>query len=241
MMARSRQFHALAHQRVEFQRQLLRGAFFVRRLSRFQHLFYSVQQALRIEQHQLVKLLPLPFFYLASLQGLQVELDRSDRSLQFMSDRVDKAVVLLVAANFPDQKDGIEDEAGDDGAEENDAEKNSDALTPVEDDPTAADGEGHRRQANAEREEKVDCLLAADDAHREIVAGRVSGVRHNGCISAIGAIAISTEEHRGPKPRRRTNSGRAYDTSSPYCLLPLPGRDQVARRREERPGRGSRS
>jgi hypothetical protein len=32
-----------------------------------------------------------------------------------MSDRVDKAVVLLVAANFSDQKNRIQDEAGDDG------------------------------------------------------------------------------------------------------------------------------
>ena len=44
-----------------------------------------------------------------------------------MGDRVDEAVVLLVAANFADQKNRIENEAGDDGAKENDAQKN---LTP---------------------------------------------------------------------------------------------------------------
>ena len=50
-----------------------------------------------------------------------------------MSDRIDKAVVLLVAANFPDQKNRIQDEAGDDGPKKNDAKKNSDTLAPVKD------------------------------------------------------------------------------------------------------------
>src|ERR1700704_5652594 len=94
-----------------------------------------------------------------------------------MSDRVNETVVLLVAANFTDKKNCIEDEAGDYGAKENDAEKNFDALAPVEDDPTTADRERHRRQANAQREEEINRFLPADDPHREIVAGRVSGVR----------------------------------------------------------------
>ena len=94
-----------------------------------------------------------------------------------MGDGVDEAVVLLVAADFADQKNRIEDEAGDDGAKKNDAQKDLDALAPVEDDPAAADRTGQRRQANAQREEKINRLLPADDAHREIVAGQVSGVR----------------------------------------------------------------
>src|SRR5690348_6690931 len=97
-----------------------------------------MQQALGIEQHQLVELPPLRFSDLESLQSLNVEPDGSDRRLQFMGDRVDEAVMLLVAANFADEKNRIEDEAGDDGAKKNDAEKNFDALAPVEDDPAAA-------------------------------------------------------------------------------------------------------
>ena len=72
-----------------------------------------------------------------------------------MGDGVDEAVVLLVAANFAHQKDRIEDEAGDDGAEKDDAEENLDAFAPVEDDPAAADRNGHRGQANAKREKEV--------------------------------------------------------------------------------------
>jgi hypothetical protein len=94
-----------------------------------------------------------------------------------MSDGVDKAVMLLVAANFADQKDRIEDEPGRDGAKENDTQKNSDPLAPVEDDPATANRNRQPRQANSQGEEKINRLLAADDAHREIVKGEGEGVR----------------------------------------------------------------
>ena len=170
MMAHSRQFHALAHQRIEFHRQALRRAFLMRRLTRFQHLFHGVQQALGIEQHQLVELPPLRFFHLASLQSLQVEPDGGDRRLQFMGDRVDEAVVLLVAANFADQKNRIEDQPRDNDQKKYGAEKKLQTFAPVQDDPTDVQHDRRRNQANAQRDEKIDRLLPADDPHREIVA-----------------------------------------------------------------------
>src|SRR6266436_6363634 len=136
-----------------------------------------MQQALGIEQHQLVELPPLRFSDFESLQSLQVEPDGRDRRLQFMGDRVDEAVMLLVAANFTDEENRIEDEAGDDGAKKNDAKKNFDALAPVEDDPSAANRKRHRRQAHAQREEEINRFLPADDAHRRIVSGGRTGVR----------------------------------------------------------------
>jgi hypothetical protein len=99
-----------------------------------------------------------------------------------MRNRIDKAVMLLVAPNFADQKDRIEDKAGRDGAKENDAQKNSDALAPVEDNPAAANRNRQTRQANSEREKKINRLLPANDPHREIVKGRVSGVRCQGSL-----------------------------------------------------------
>jgi hypothetical protein len=88
-----------------------------------------------------------------------------------MSDGVDKAVMLLVAANFADQKNCIEDKPRRDGAKENDTEKNSDPLAPVEDNPATANRNRQPRQANSQGEEKINRLLAADNAHREIVKG----------------------------------------------------------------------
>ena len=189
-MARSRQFDALAHQRVEFHRQALRRAFLLRRLTRFQDLFHGVQQAVGIEQHELVELAPLRFFHLASLQGFEVEADGGDWRLQFVGDGVDEAVVLLVAANFADQKNRIEDEARNDGAKKNDAQKNLDALAPVEDDPAAANRTGERCQANAQREEEIDRFLAADDAHREIVMAQGEGVRSQVSGSAVASFGV---------------------------------------------------
>src|ERR1700688_1153203 len=104
-----------------------------------------------------------------------------------MSDRVDEAVMLLVAANFADEKNRIEDEASDYGAKKNDAEKNFDAFAPVEDDPAAADRERQCREANAKREEKINCFLAADDAHRKIVAGWGESVRW----ASLGGLIVT--------------------------------------------------
>ena len=87
-----------------------------------------MQQALGIEQHQLVELPPLRFFDFEALQSLKVEPDGRDRRLQFMGNRVDETVMLLVATNFADEKNRIENEPGDDGAKKNDAKKNLDAL-----------------------------------------------------------------------------------------------------------------
>ena len=136
-----------------------------------------MQQALGIEQHQLVELPPLRFSHLASLQSLKVQPDGRDRRLQFMGDRVDEAVVLLVAANFPDQKNRIEDQPHNDDEKKYGAEKKLQTFAPVQDDPTDVQYDRRCNQANAQRAEKINRLLPADDAHRKIVAGRVSGVR----------------------------------------------------------------
>src|SRR3981081_584133 len=109
-----------------------------------------------------------------------------------MGDRIDETVMLLVAANFADKKNRIEDEAGDDGAKKNDAEKNFNALAPVEDDPTAADRDRHRRHANAQREEEINRFLPADDPHRRIVAGGRTGVR-----SPVQGVRSRMEIFRG--------------------------------------------
>src|SRR5258708_9463202 len=85
--------------------------------------------------------------------------------------------MLLVAANFTHKKNGMEDKAGADGAKKKDAEKNFDALPPVEDDPAAADSDRQRRKADAKRKEEINRFLPADDPHREIVAGGRTGVR----------------------------------------------------------------
>jgi len=128
--------------------------------------------------------------------------------------------VLLVAANFADQKNRIEDESGNDSSKENDAKENSDALTPIEDDPSAAHRECHRRQADAQREKRINGFLAVDDAHREIVAGQGAGVR---------CWALSEEDFKEPQPVDSTSTLRRElylwmkKNSGAVCALALDG------------------
>ena len=52
-----------------------------------------------------------------------------------MGDGVEESVLAFIAADFADDENGVHDEAGDDDAEENDAENERDDATPVVDDP----------------------------------------------------------------------------------------------------------
>ncbi len=63
-----------------------------------------------------------------------------------MGDGIEEAVLLLVAPHFAHQKNSIEDDAGDDEAEENYAQDEGNDLAPVEDDPTDIE---HRAQREA--------------------------------------------------------------------------------------------
>ena len=113
---------------------------------------------------------PLRFVHFASLQRLQIKTNRRNRRLQFMCDRIDEAVMLLVAPNFADQKNRIQNQSRHDRAKKNNAQKNPDALPPVKDDPSTPHRKRHRRQADSQREEKIDGLLSANDPKPTIAA-----------------------------------------------------------------------
>src|SRR4051794_39454887 len=108
--------HATFHEGVEIhfnQMFLASGS-----LAGLKHLFDCVHQTIGIFEHETVKLSSLPILKFPPLQRLQVQSQRSDWSFQLVGDRVDEAVMLLVLADFADQKAGVQDESGDDGAEE---------------------------------------------------------------------------------------------------------------------------
>jgi hypothetical protein len=90
----------------------------------------------------------------------------------------------------------IKDKPSGDGAKKNNAQKNSNPLAPVEDNPAAADRNRQPRQANSQREEKINRLLAADDAHREIVKGEVEGVRSQVSVGRIVQILGGCQRNR---------------------------------------------
>jgi len=60
------------------------------------------------------------------------------------------------------------------------SQKELDLLTPVKNDPADVKCSGCHHQAYAQRDDKVDRLLPADDTHREILAGKVFDRRGRG-------------------------------------------------------------
>src|SRR5256885_17006689 len=100
-----------------------------------------MQQAVAVLEHDAVELLALVRVQLSRLQSLQIESNGRDRRLQLVRYRVQKRVVLFVATDLADEKDGIQDHPGDDQSKENDAQNRQHAGAPVEDNP--ADGQGH--------------------------------------------------------------------------------------------------
>jgi hypothetical protein len=77
--------------------------------------------------------------------------------------------MLLVAANLANQKTGIKNEAGGDGTEKDDAEKDLNVVLPIEDDPAETNSHGDRGEHQAEREKEND-FAAPAYAHETILA-----------------------------------------------------------------------
>ena len=152
-MARARRIHAL----LDEPREIDRGAMFepalLPRDARAQHLFDGVLQAIGILQHDAVELLALRVADLARLQRLEIEANRRDRRLQLVRDRVEEAVLLFGDAHFADQEHRVDDEAGDDQGEGDDAEHERRDAPPVDQDPADVEGNGCGDENDAEDDE----------------------------------------------------------------------------------------
>ena len=195
MMARPSRIHAVAHQLPEIDFDLVAPRLLVAGSSGAEHLLDGFGETVGIAQHQPIELLLLRFRQLAALQGFQMQPDRCHRRLQFVSDGVDEAVVLLAAPQLAHQKNRIHHHAGNDQREKDDAEKQQHAFAPVEDDPADVQGDSQRHQANAQAEEEHDGSAAARDAHGvfELILPRFRPLvqRHPRRQSSIDAAELS--------------------------------------------------
>src|SRR5438552_1544387 len=134
MVAHPSNFHALTHQIAEINGPtpvLLLVAGF----PGLEHLLDGAQQTIGIVEHEAIEFAALSFIHVTVLQGLQIKPDGGDGRLQFVGDGVDKAVMLLVAANFAHQKAGVHDESGNQQREEDYAQEEQDTFPPVENNP----------------------------------------------------------------------------------------------------------
>jgi hypothetical protein len=76
-----------------------------------------------------------------ALEGFEVEADAGDGGLELVGDGVEEGVLALVAADFADQEDGVEDDSGDQQSEEDDAEDDKQEAALVDDDPGDVEGD----------------------------------------------------------------------------------------------------
>ena len=192
VVARPRQLHGFGNQFREIQLDVLANYVLVAHLARFQNLLHRAHQAVGIQQHQVVKFPALLFIHVAALQRLEVQPDRRDGGLQFVGDRIEKAIMLFVAADFADQKKGIQDHAGDDRGEKGDPEKQQDTFAPVENYPTDVQGDRECDQARAQDDEECHGFLAAGNPHdglRRIVP-QTLGVGGRWWAVTLGAARI---------------------------------------------------
>ena len=134
-------------------------------LPRLQNLFDGPQQTVGVTEHESVEFAAARIVHRAALQGLQVKTNRRNGSLQLVGDRVDKTVMLLVAADFAHQENRVQDDAGSNRTEEDESKENLNAFLPVEDDPTAADSQRRGRQPDAQCQEESNRFAARGDAH----------------------------------------------------------------------------
>src|SRR5208337_1255564 len=137
--------------------------------SRAQHLLNCSDQPLGVFQHHLVELAALLLVQVALLQRLQIQPDGSDRRFQLVGHCIQEAVLLLVAPDLAHQKDGIEYDARDNKAEEDNAENQRNDFAPVKDDPTDVEHHRRRGQTDAQRDKERNGGLAAGDAHGDEV------------------------------------------------------------------------
>ena len=165
VMARAGEFHALGNQTTQINRRGFHHRVPVPQLTGLQHLFDRRAQAIGIVQHPPVKLRALLLIHIAPLQGLEIKPDRRNGCLEFVSDCIDKAVVMFVAPDFADKETRVEDQSDDNGEESKQAKENQNALTPVEDDPADVQGDGCH-QADGQNHEKCDGLESAAEFHR---------------------------------------------------------------------------
>ena len=136
------------------------------RFAGFQDLFDGAEQSFGIFEHDAIELAALRFVDRASLQRFEIEANAGDRRFQLMRDGIEKAVLALVAFDFAHDKDGVDDESGDDRRKKDNPEDQRDDAARVVDDPADVEEDRDRGQNRAQRDEKRDCSCAAGDAHR---------------------------------------------------------------------------
>jgi hypothetical protein len=156
---------AVGDQRSEFDEGAVGVAAALTELACFEHLLHGGKEAVGIGEHDLVELLPLGFGEFAALQGFEIEADGGDGGLEFVGDGVEEGVLALVAPHFTDQEDGVENNAGGEQGEDDNAQNQDRSLSLVQDDPAELERDGGAEREYAEGDKEGNGSAASGDVH----------------------------------------------------------------------------
>ena len=115
--------------------------------------------------HGSVEVLALGFGDVSALQGFQVEADGGDGGFEFVGDGVDEGILALVAADFANQEDGVENDAGHQQAKQEDAEDEREDAAFVQDDVIDVQIDGDADEDRPQGDRKGDGAAASGDVH----------------------------------------------------------------------------
>ena len=130
-----------------------------------EHGFDGGEEAVAVFAHDGVEALALLLVDRMALQGFEVETDAGDGGFELVGDGFEEGVLTLVAADFADEEDGVDDDAGDEDGEEHDAEEVDGKAAAVVVDPGDVEDDGERGETHAERDEKRSGSAAACEVH----------------------------------------------------------------------------
>jgi hypothetical protein len=77
-------------------------------LAGFQHLLDGAKESIGVIEHNAIKVATLGFVELPAFESLQVQANGSDGRLKFVCHYIEKAILLLISADFADEKDGVD-------------------------------------------------------------------------------------------------------------------------------------
>ena len=165
VMTGKRDGDALGDERLELEQGALLLAGALAELAGLEDLLDGGQETIGVGAHDGVKLAALVFVDGSALEGLEIKTDACYWGFKLVGDGVEEGVLALVATNFADEKDGVEDETGDDDHTEDGAQDVVGETDFVGKDPGDVERDGEAAEQRAEGDEGSDGSAAAIEVH----------------------------------------------------------------------------
>jgi len=156
---------AIGDEGMELDAGALLDALALAELPGLEHGFDGGEEAVAVLAHDGVEALALLLVDGVALQGFEIEADAGDGGFEFVCDSLEERVLALVASDFADEEDGVDDDAGDEDGEEEDTEEVDGEAAAVVVDPGDVEDDRESGETHAERDEKCPGPSASCEVH----------------------------------------------------------------------------